>query len=105
MTAPIRKPRTAPGGAKTRAGGPRGRTPGGSTPRDEASRAGGSGTGRGRRADPVRRLAYDVLIAVEQRDAYANLLLPSMLTERGLTGRDAALATELTYGTLRAGGS
>jgi len=24
-----------------------------------------------------------VLIAVEQRDAYANLLLPSMLAERG----------------------
>ena len=61
--------------------------------------------GGGRRADPVRRLAYDVLIAVEQRDAYANLLLPSMLAERGLTGRDAALATELTYGTLRGRGS
>ena len=46
-----------------------------------------------------------MLIAVEQRDAYANLLLPSMLAERGLTGRDAALATELTYGTLRGRGS
>jgi 16S rRNA (cytosine967-C5)-methyltransferase len=46
-----------------------------------------------------------VLIAVEQRDAYANLLLPSMLAERGLAGRDAALATELTYGTLRGRGS
>ena len=44
-------------------------------------------------------------IAVEQRDAYANLLLPSMLAERGLAGRDAALATELTYGTLRGRGS
>jgi 16S rRNA (cytosine967-C5)-methyltransferase len=105
MTAPIRKPRAAPGGGNTGAGGPRGRTPGGATPRDEASRAGGSGSSRGRRADPVRRLAYDVLIAVEQRDAYANLLLPSMLAERGLTGRDAALATELTYGTLRGRGS
>ena len=46
-----------------------------------------------------------MLIAVEQRDAYANLLLPAMLAERGLTGRDAALATELTYGTLRGRGS
>ena len=46
-----------------------------------------------------------MLIAVEQRDAYANLLLPSMLAERGLEGRDAALATELTYGTLRGRGS
>jgi 16S rRNA (cytosine967-C5)-methyltransferase len=42
-----------------------------------------------------------VLCAVTQRDAYANLLLPSTLSQRGLTGRDAALATELTYGTLR----
>jgi len=51
--------------------------------------------------DPARRAAYDVLRAVDERDAYANLLLPSMLTERGITGRDAAFATELTYGTLR----
>ena len=39
--------------------------------------------------------------AVADRDAYANLLLPALLKERGLTGRDAAFATELTYGTLR----
>ena len=40
-----------------------------------------------------------------QRDAYANLLLPSLLKKRGLAGRDAALATELAYGTLRGQGS
>ena len=39
------------------------------------------------------------------RDAYANLLLPRLLEQRGLTGRDAALATELCYGTLRGQGS
>jgi 16S rRNA (cytosine967-C5)-methyltransferase len=55
--------------------------------------------------DPVRRTAFDVLRAVEERDAYANLLLPSLLRERGLSGRDAALATELTYGTLRGRGT
>jgi 16S rRNA (cytosine967-C5)-methyltransferase len=49
----------------------------------------------------VRRVAYDVLAAVDERDAYANLLLPTLLRERGIEGRDAALATELTYGTLR----
>ncbi len=43
--------------------------------------------------------------AVDERDAYANLLLPSLLRERGLSGRDAALATELTYGTLRGRGT
>ncbi|MGP0026040.1 MAG: RsmB/NOP family class I SAM-dependent RNA methyltransferase [Streptosporangiaceae bacterium] len=46
-------------------------------------------------------MAYDELWAVDQRDAYANLLLPALLRERGIEGRDAALATELTYGTLR----
>jgi 16S rRNA (cytosine967-C5)-methyltransferase len=42
-----------------------------------------------------------VLCAVAERDAYANLLLPATLAQRGLVGRDAALATELSYGTLR----
>jgi 16S rRNA (cytosine967-C5)-methyltransferase len=50
-------------------------------------------------------VAFDLLSAVRQREAYANLLLPALLTERGLTGRDAALATELSYGTLRGQGS
>ena len=58
-----------------------------------------------RRADPARRAACDALCAVAQRGAYANLLLPALLRERGLTGRDAALATELTYGTLRGRGT
>ena len=46
-----------------------------------------------------------MLLAVAERDAYANLLLPAMLAQRGLAGRDAALATELTYGTLRGQGT
>src|SRR5579859_5851601 len=57
-----------------------------------------------RRPDP-RRTAYDVLAAVYEREAYANLLLPRLLAERGLAGRDAALATELCYGTLRGQGT
>src|SRR5579875_917753 len=56
-------------------------------------------------ADPARLAAFDVLRAVADRDAYANLLLPRMLATRGVTGRDAALATELAYGTLRGEGS
>ena len=60
---------------------------------------------RHRRSDPARSIAYDVLRAVDERDAYANLVLPGLLRERGLTGRDAALATELAYGTLRGLGS
>ena len=75
-----------------------------SQPRTGQPRAARSRAGRPR-TDPARRAAYDVLRAVEDRDAYANLLLPALLTERGLTGRDAAFATELTYGTLRGRGT
>lgn len=49
----------------------------------------------------ARRTAWDALRAVHQRDAYANLVLPSLLRARGLTGAEAARATDLTYGTLR----
>ncbi|HVT70862.1 MAG TPA: transcription antitermination factor NusB, partial [Trebonia sp.] len=66
---------------------------------------GGSRRPRGRRPADPRRAAYDVLAAVRDRAAYANLLLPKLLGERGLAGRDAALATELAYGTLRGQGS
>ena len=54
--------------------------------------------------DPVPQAAYDVLRAVRERDAYANLVLPQLLRERKITGRDAALATELAYGAARARG-
>jgi 16S rRNA (cytosine967-C5)-methyltransferase len=54
--------------------------------------------------DPARRAAFDVLRAVSERDAYANLVLPALLRERGITGRDAAFATELTYGACRTRG-
>ena len=65
-----------------------------------------NGRGRQRREqlDPARRAAFDVLRAVSERDAYANLALPALLAERGITGRDAAFATELTYGTCRTRG-
>ena len=54
--------------------------------------------------DKPRRAAYDVLEAVRTRDAFANLVLPGLLRERGISGRDAALATELAYGALRGQG-
>ncbi len=55
--------------------------------------------------DAARLAAYTTLQAVSEQDAYANLVLPRKLAEAGLTGRDAALATELGYGTLRATGT
>jgi 16S rRNA (cytosine967-C5)-methyltransferase len=71
--------------------------------------AGPAAPGAARRARPPRpadprRTAYDVLAAVRERAAYANLLLPKLLAERQLAGRDAAFATELAYGTLRGQG-
>ncbi|HET8590091.1 MAG TPA: transcription antitermination factor NusB [Nakamurella sp.] len=51
--------------------------------------------------DPARGAALDVLAAVRERGAYANLVLPQMLRERALSPRDAAFATELGYGACR----
>ena len=53
--------------------------------------------------DAARQAAYEAISAVHHDDAYANLVLPAVLREMGLRGRDAAFATELTYGTLRTG--
>jgi 16S rRNA (cytosine967-C5)-methyltransferase len=50
---------------------------------------------------PARQVAFDVLEAVRESEAYANLLLPARIERAGLGEADAALATELTYGTLR----
>ncbi|MET7471299.1 RsmB/NOP family class I SAM-dependent RNA methyltransferase [Micromonospora sp. NPDC005686] len=78
--------------------------------RERADRRGGDRRGGDRRGerrparpavDLPRQVAYEVIAAVHRDDAYANLVLPAMLREAGLTGRDAAFATELTYGTLR----
>ena len=70
-----------------------------------AQQAARRNTGRRMAATPAREVALEVLRAVADRGAYANLLLPSLLGERGLHGRDAALATELAYGTLRGRGT
>src|SRR5439155_4762424 len=83
-------------------GWPRG---GGSTVPRRAE-GGGPRRRRGRpRPDAPRLAAFDVLEAVRTRDAYANLVLPGLLRQRGLGGRDAAFATELGYGTLRGQGT
>ena len=59
--------------------------------------------------DPARMVAFTALRAVDERDAYANLILPSLLRKaeknEGFERRDAAFATELVYGTLRMRGS
>jgi 16S rRNA (cytosine967-C5)-methyltransferase len=81
---------------------PRRRAPGGAAPARDSDVA---KRDVARRSGNPRRAAYQVLAAVENREAYANLLLPKLLADRDITGRDAALATELAYGTLRGQGT
>ena len=51
---------------------------------------------------PARRIAADVLLRVEQGGAFLNLALDGALRSAGaLEAREAALATELAYGTVR----
>ncbi|PRY70389.1 16S rRNA (cytosine967-C5)-methyltransferase [Glaciihabitans tibetensis] len=58
----------------------------------------------GPQIQPARRIALDVIMAVREQDAYANLLLPVRLERAKLSEADAGFATELTYGTLRLSG-
>jgi 16S rRNA (cytosine967-C5)-methyltransferase len=93
---PSRPPRSAgdkPGGARS---GGRSQTKAGTAPANGRPRSAG---------DPARLVAYETLRAVAERDAYANLVLPGLLRRARLHGRDAGLATELAYGTLRGRGS
>lgn len=52
-------------------------------------------------SDVARGVAYTVLAAVREDDAYVNLLLPRLLSDQNLDSRDAAFATELAHGTIR----
>lgn len=49
----------------------------------------------------ARRLAFEILTQVEERQAYASLLLDARLQRSRLSQQERALATELTYGVLR----
>ena len=84
--------RRTPGRAGSRPGGPR-----------QPRRAAGDRPPPGP-ADTARLAAYRLVRAVSADGAYANLALPRLITELGLSGRDAALATELGYGTARSAG-
>jgi len=74
---------------------PAGKRPQGRPERSESNRAPVA------QVQPARRIALDVIMAVRESDAYANLLLPVRLERARLSEADAGFATELTYGTLR----
>lgn len=73
--------------------------------RADATTSDPSATSTRARVDPARRVAYDALRAVHADDAYANLVISTLLSERKITGRDAAFATELFAGTCRMEGT
>lgn len=52
-------------------------------------------------SDPARRAALELLTRVRTEDAYANVVMPGILTRHRCSGRDAGFAIELGYGTLR----
>jgi 16S rRNA (cytosine967-C5)-methyltransferase len=79
----------------------RGRQRGAARARGDQTRSASAPSQRRRWTDPARTAAFDVLRDVADSDAYANLVLPPLLRDRRITGRDAAFATELAYGTLR----
>ncbi|MCL1870455.1 MAG: rRNA small subunit methyltransferase B [Promicromonosporaceae bacterium] len=79
----------------------RGRQRSAARSRGDRSRTAAAPSQRRRWTDPARTAAFDVLREVDGSDAYANLVLPPLLRDRRITGRDAAFATELAYGTLR----
>ncbi|MHA6794838.1 RsmB/NOP family class I SAM-dependent RNA methyltransferase [Pseudonocardia bannensis] len=91
-----------PRGRRSHGGRSQPRRPAG--PRGAGPPRGRQGPGRPPEADPARQAALELLTAVRERDAYANLALPAILRRHRLRDRDAALATELGYGTLRAQG-
>jgi 16S rRNA (cytosine967-C5)-methyltransferase len=59
----------------------------------------------GHRASPARAVAVRVLLRVAEQGAWATPTLDAEIRRAGLTPRDAGLASEITYGSLRALGS
>jgi 16S rRNA (cytosine967-C5)-methyltransferase len=88
------------GGSGARSGRPH-------TPKKRPGKTSGNRPGNYRKPDPdpSRRTAFEALRLIDERDAYANLVLPPLLRERGIVDRDAAFTTELVYGTLRGRGT
>ncbi|MDQ6420829.1 16S rRNA (cytosine(967)-C(5))-methyltransferase RsmB [Paenibacillus sp. LHD-117] len=62
--------------------------------------AGHAGASSSRRAATPREIALDILTKVAGSGAYSNLQLNRALQDEGLSRPDAALATELVYGTI-----
>ena len=98
------------GGRNGRRGGGRNDRPRGGNDRRRGERNDRRGGGRSRGqdasfevpdVDTPRLITLSALGAVFNDGAYGNIALPREITEAGLSGRDAAFATEIGYGTMR----
>ncbi|WP_408010937.1 16S rRNA (cytosine(967)-C(5))-methyltransferase RsmB [Pseudalkalibacillus sp. A8] len=49
----------------------------------------------------VREVATDLLLKIDRSQAYSNLLLNQAIQKNNLSGKDAALLTEIVYGTIQ----
>lgn len=56
---------------------------------------------RVQRRESARQVAYDALLRIDHDGAYANLVVPAMLSRSGLSEQDRRFVTELVYGTTR----
>lgn len=74
-------------------------------PRSRGTRSAAASGVRRTELDPARAAAFDVLKTVRVEKAYTNLVLPAVIRHYKLTGRDAALTTELASGTIRLRGT
>ena len=53
------------------------------------------------RRQNAREVAYDALLRIDHDGAYANLVVPAMLTRSSLSDQDRRFVTDLVYGTTR----
>ncbi|WP_068774563.1 16S rRNA (cytosine(967)-C(5))-methyltransferase RsmB [Paenibacillus sp. FJAT-26967] len=89
--------------AANKAAHPASRHAGARKPASKKPGLGGSGSASGRAAlkPTARDAALKVLTHVEEAGAYSNLKLNQILKESDLPRQDAALATEIVYGTIQ----
>ncbi|MEO6123354.1 MAG: transcription antitermination factor NusB [Ilumatobacteraceae bacterium] len=69
--------------------------------RRPTNRPGPEALGQPQPKQTARQVAYDALLRIDHEGAYANLVLPAMLSRSTLHEQDRRFVTELVYGTTR----
>lgn len=53
------------------------------------------------KVDPIREIILTILVKIDSKQGYINILLSKSLDKKKITTRDAAFITEITYGVVR----